>query len=414
MTLSSHTLHSATRRMLVATSAAGLTVSLLASTAGASPAIGIQWHEQWLARGQAYGGELGSALGVSDDAGTVAAGEPGAQPAGAVQMYVADGERWRPAGVITPLDGQENEDFGSTVAISGTGTTMVVGAPRFNEQHGAVYIFSLSAGHWHQRRLLVSPNEPNTQGFGSSSTISDDGRTILVGAPGESSAHGVIYVYRLVAGIWRQTAELRTAVQQFDQGLGTAVALDADGTTALVGASYRASGTGAAFLFHFANGRWTQQREFVARDRSEGAYFGSAVSLSKFGGTAVVGAPLADHRQGAAYVFSRSGATWRQAAEFSAGDGNPDDFGIAVSLSQSSALVMVGAPDVPSGAAFMYQRLAGHWRSTQVLQGSSGSYLFGTAVAFAGDGRTAWSGGPESTQFHGEVDAFARSSFRDP
>jgi hypothetical protein len=75
-----------------------------------------------------------------------------------------------------------------------------------------------------------------------------------------------------------------------------------------------------------------QQAELTAGDAAAGDQFGTAVALSvtSSGTTVVVGAQGKDSGTGAAYVFTRSGATWSQQAELTAGDAAAgDDFGTA-------------------------------------------------------------------------------------
>ena len=81
------------------------------------------------------------------------------------------------------------------------------------------------------------------------------------------------------------------------------------------------------------------------------------------GDTALIGARFKTlgraHRTGAAYLFARSGATWRRQATLHAFDpGSLDDFGHAVALSGDTALV--GAPYTTAarksgvGAAYVF------------------------------------------------------------
>ncbi|WP_414533357.1 hypothetical protein [Magnetospirillum fulvum] len=51
-----------------------------------------------------------------------------------------------------------------------------------------------------------------------------------------------------------------------------------------------------------------------------GDWFGSSVSLSSDGNTAVVGANGALSTAGAAYIFTRSGGTWTEQAKLTASD----------------------------------------------------------------------------------------------
>ncbi|EPY00121.1 FG-GAP repeat protein, partial [Magnetospirillum fulvum] len=81
---------------------------------------------------------------------------------------------------------------------------------------------------------------------------------------------------------------------------------------------------GALYVFTRSGGTWTQASKLTASDKAAGDNFGSSVSLSSDGNTAVVGASGADpggiSNAGAAYVFTRSGGTWTQQAKLTASD----------------------------------------------------------------------------------------------
>ena len=98
----------------------------------------------------------------------------------------------------------------------------------------------------------------STLGF--SVALSRDDTTALVGA----WAIGAAYIFHAAHGDWvttsAPTATLSNSGLPTGQGFGWSVALSADGTTALIGASLGTSGgsaAGAAYIFHAASeGSW--------------------------------------------------------------------------------------------------------------------------------------------------------------
>lgn len=87
---------------------------------------------------------------------------------------------------------------------------------------------------------------------------------------------------------------------------------------------------------------WTTQAQLVADDWRLGDDFGFSLAID--GDTVVVGAPGHDAgggpRQGAAYVFARSGTTWTQQAKLvAAGSGAEERVGTAVAVSAGTAVV---------------------------------------------------------------------------
>ena len=95
-------------------------------------------------------------------------------------------------------------------------------------------------------------------------------------------------------------------------------------------------------------------------------------SVAESAGQIPVGAPW--HSGGPAYVFSASGASWRQSAEVTGGSTQRgDQFGWSVALATGCAVV--GAPGRGAGQAYVFtrayvfSRALGGWRQTAELAG---------------------------------------------
>ena len=133
---------------------------------------------------------------------------------------------------------------------------------------------------------------------------------------------------------------------------------------------------------------WIEQK-VVARDAVPGEEFGYSVALS--GDTALIGAAKAAGaagQQGAAYVFTRTGASWTEAARLSAADGaNGDAFGYSVALEGDRALVGARAQNSNLGAAYVFEGSGSNWTQTAKLLANDGiaGDRFGTVVALSGD-----------------------------
>jgi hypothetical protein len=143
-------------------------------------------------------------------------------------------------------------------------------------------------------------------------------------APGRAGAP-----QSLAAGALLQQAKLTASDGVLDDRLGISVAVSGDGNTAIAGAAYKAIdghlNQGAAYVFTRSGTSWVQQVRLIASDGAGSETFGRSVALSSDGDTAIVGAPQANisgnNYQGAAYVFTRSGAEWTQQAKLTAADG---------------------------------------------------------------------------------------------
>ena len=190
--------------------------------------------------------------------------------------------------------------------------------------------------------------------YGSAVAMSADGKTALVGASGQNNGQGVAYILRETNGVWAEVAELVPGDAQANERFGSALTLSADGNTALVGAwNKTVNGTteqGAAYVYTTSD-NWathTQAAELTASDGAMQDDFGNSVTLSADGATAAVGSPSGGNvDQGAAYVYATSNgwATYTQTAELSASDaGAGDSFAQTVSLSDKGTTLLVGAP----------------------------------------------------------------------
>ena len=234
--------------------------------------------------------------------------------------------------------------------------------------------------------------------FGCSVAVSGD--TAVVGAPhhavGSNASQGAAYIFVYSGGVWTQQAELG-ASDGDDFGCSVAVS----GDTVVVGASASDADQGAAYVFVRSGDTWSQQAELSPSDGGAFELFGSSVAID--GNTTLVGAPQeavgSDASQGAAYVFAGSGSTWTQQAELTASDGAADDnFGRSVALSGDTALV--GAPqharggNAYQGAAYVFSRSDSTWTRRAELSAADGAAwdTFAWSVALSAD--TALVGAP--------------------
>ena len=109
-------------------------------------------------------------------------------------------------------------------------------------------------------------------------------------------------------GKWSQIQKLQASDKQAGDRFADAVAIS--GEWALVGADSEDAGgnnAGAAYLFHYQNGKWSQTQKLQASDKQAGDNFGDAVAIS--GEWALVGAYYEDTggtNAGAAYIFQKN------------------------------------------------------------------------------------------------------------
>jgi hypothetical protein len=287
--------------------------------------------------------------------------------------------------------------------------------------------------------------------FGYGVALSADGRRMAIsaveegsgvpGTPGDDSAPGAgaVYVFSLNAqDYWVFDGYLKAANPGAHDHFGLSLALNSDGTTLVVGAPAEdsattgingdatddsASDSGAAYVFVRGGAGWTQQVYLKASNAEADDEFGWAVSLSDDGGVLAIGAPGEDSsvdgiggnqnfnlasRAGAAYLFTRSGSTWSQAAYVKASNSGADRlFGRALALSRDGLALAVTSPGESSGAtgidgsqsgntrpdsgaAYVFRFSNGTWAQEAYVKASRaiGGLAFGISVAFNGTGTT--------------------------
>jgi RHS repeat-associated protein len=231
---------------------------------------------------------------------------------GAAYVFSLNGGTWSETAELTAPDGAAEDFFGASTAVSGS--TIIVSAPDHtvngNLDQGAAYVFSLNGGTWSETAELTAPDGAADDQFGDSVAVS--GTTAIVGAAAHTvdgrAYQGAAYVFSLSGGTWSEAAELTAPDGAADDVFGDSVAVS--GTTAIVGADgHTVNGNldqGAAYIFSLSGGTWSETAELTAPDGAAGDFFGDSVAVS--GTTAVGGAPYhtvdGNKWQGSVYVFS--------------------------------------------------------------------------------------------------------------
>ena len=314
---------------------------------------------------------------------------------GAAYVYRLTGTGWSQVQKLTPSDGAANDQFGSAVAISPDGSTLVVGAEGDADAGtftGSAYVFELQAdGQFAQAAKLVASDRQAGAHFGISAAA--DGNTVLIGAWGSNSA-GAAYVFDRSASGWGQTAILVPSDAAATDFFGATVALE--GTTAVAcspGDDDNGSNSGSGYVFSRSAGVWTQTAKLLASDGAASDFLGRVCSLS--GTTIVIGARDDDDlgwSSGSAYVYEMQNGSWAQAAKLLASDGRAGDvFGQSVGVSGDR--IVVGAKwrddaGTNSGAAYLFERSNGVWGQVQRLNAADAGLGddFGHSACI--DGRT--------------------------
>jgi hypothetical protein len=237
--------------------------------------------------------DFGSSVAISGT--TAVVGTSGTDYAGRAYVFTKTSSGWKQTAELMGSDVVAGDEFGASVSI--WGTTVVVGAESHANNAGRAYVFTKTSSGWKQTAELKGSDTVANDWFGWSVTVFD--RTIVVGATGHGNYAGRAYVFTNTAGVWKETAELKGSDTTAGDFFGYSVAIS--GTTAIVGAENIANKAGAAYVFTKTRAAWPQVAEVEGSDTTAGDWFGSSVAIS--GTTAVVGAPGHAKYAGEAYVF---------------------------------------------------------------------------------------------------------------
>jgi hypothetical protein len=269
--------------------------------------------------------------------------------------------------------------------------------------------------------------------FGTSTALSADGSTLLVGAPQANGSQGAAWIFQRSGSTWQQQGELTSPVSVAEPvveecaeesaeeagecAFGASVALSADGNTALVGEPSPGATAGSAWIFTRARpgSPWTREGEPLrgGGDPHEGR-FGKSVALSADGRLALVGDPSEGNGHGAAWAFVDSGTWSRQAMLTCSDPAGLAHFGRSVALSGDGATAVIGGPSDAQGigAAWAFTRADTIWAQRgEKLTGEGGGAEghFGKSVALSADGATALVAAPDDGAGRGATWTFARS-----
>jgi len=282
---------------------------------------------------------------------------------GSVYVYNLDGTG---EVKITASDGADNDQFGYSVAM--TGTKIVVGSlqnDNSGDNSGAVYVYNTDGTG--EQKITASDGADNDR-FGESVAMSDT--KVIVGAPYDDDYRGAVYVYNTDGtGELRITASDRAQYDRF----GYSVAVT--DTKVVVGATYNddPNNSGSVYVY---NTDGTGEVKITASDGADNDNFGMSVAMSD---THIVVGVFGDDdlggRSGSAYVYNLDGTG---EVKITASDGAANDFfGWSVAMSDTKIFVAAFNNGGP-GSVYIYN-LDG--TGEQKITASDGGEQFGRSVA---------------------------------
>jgi FG-GAP repeat len=210
------------------------------------------------------------AVGVSSDS-SAAIGINGDQTdtsaisSGSVYVFARNENMWAEQAYVKTSNTEAGDEFGAGLALAADGNTLAVGALGESSaatgvngnqsdnsvyRPGAVYVFVRTGGTWNQQAYVKASYVRGSEAFGTTVALSAKGNTLAVGATNEWSsskgfngkewdslgtASGAVYLFVRDAQGWAQKAYVKAPNTDVADYFGTAVSLNADGSTLAVG-----------------------------------------------------------------------------------------------------------------------------------------------------------------------------------
>lgn len=360
---------------------------------------------------------------------------------GAVYMYRKVDGVWQQQQKLQAPDPENNDGFGHSVSLSADGKLLAVGSHKENSsstginseannnQHlaGASYVFKNNNSSWELDAYIKPSYTYQYQLFGAITKLSEDGSTLIVGAPGlalefiEKSENPLeaVYVFKRQDGRWYQQARIFDSSIGINANFGDAIAVNNDGTMMMIGAPYSdyineentvIRDTGIAFSYQLDDeGDWLKTDEFSSPSLTQDYEFGASLTLSGDGNRVAISSFNFYANNGAISIFNRANNTWE--LNTSIGAHNSLKYGALIfandiAFNHDGTILVVGTPEqrgltlgvshspdesasnLSSGAAYVYKYLDESWEASAFLKSANVEYSskFGSAVSISASG----------------------------
>ena len=300
---------------------------------------------------------------------------------------------------------------GSYVSVSADGNTAIIGAPGDDGSKGAAWIYVRSGTSWSQQAKLVGTGATGAAKQGTGVAISANGNTAVVGGPADNANGGAVWVFTRNGTTWTQQgnklvgSDAMGAAQQ-----GISVAISGDGNTIASGGFADDGYKGAAWAFARYGSGWAQVGEKITgNDYTGAARQGASLALSGNGSRLMMGGYQDNNRQGAVWTFGSDGCVWTQLGPKLVGAGGTSQAwqGYSVSLSADGNTAVVGGNSDNNlvGAAWVYTYAGSAWAQQARLVGTqaAGAAKQGNSVSLSADASVITVGGSGDDSNKGAV-----------
>ncbi|MEM6674161.1 MAG: hypothetical protein AAF726_15050, partial [Planctomycetota bacterium] len=281
--------------------------------------------------------------------------------------------------------------------IDTDGDRVVVGQGTWFGRRSAT-VFERGPGGW----SIVDTLDGGPLSSGTGAPVGISGSTVMIGNLDDDGETGAVYVYEEIGGTFQQAQILRPSVALFESHFGRRLVLKGDRAViaAPMDPTFHPRG-GAVYVFDRIGGVWTETARIEPPSPRPFAFFGLGVDFDD--DRIVVGQPGLVTNGSIAWpvhVFREQAGAWSLERTI-----DPTRLGFGYSVAVEGDRLAIGSyreglPGVPTGAIFVYDRIAAGWvlaeRLTNLsLDESQRAPRFGQRVDFVGSRLLVGTASPE-------------------
>jgi len=316
-------------------------------------------------------------------------------------------QRYREVGALLGSDAEAYDYFGASIAVAGN--RLVIGVPGKDSlavNTGIVYVYDWNGTVYVEVGRIIASDAAAHNYFGLSVALSGDGDRLAVGAHVEDAASvdaGKVYIFdwNSATSMYDDVSQLTAFDPRAGEWFGGTVALTGDGTRLVVGATCDATATdnaGKVYVYDWNSDTcvYDEVTTISASDAQTTDWFGSSVAIS--GNRLVVGThteATAGANAGKVYVYDWNSDTdtYDEVTTISATGAEANgQFGVSVVISSDTLVVGVqceSSVGVDAGAVCIYiwnSDTSAYDEVSTITASDAEAYdYFGIAVALSSD-----------------------------
>ena len=282
--------------------------------------------------------------------------------------------------IMTPLTGPNaGGNFGYSVALSGDGSRVAVGAP--NHGNGLVRVYEYSDSTWTQIGSDMSGSAGGK--FGWSVSLNNTGDYVTVGEPrkvfGVNTGVGEVHTFTFSGMDWSSESSKSFTNNQIEHQFGYAVDISSTNNVVVFGAP--TAGPGYVKISSYISGNVP----IFAQPITFGERFGWCVTVSDNGQVFAAGAPFYNNKRGRVLVYDATTTPPTMKGSPIVGENVNDELGSSIHLVGDGSKIMVYTK---KGRVTNYQYVNSEWVviSDQVITSSELDTNFGYSLSSSGDG----------------------------